>query len=177
MASLKEVECRSLIQRYPIKGAEFLEFVETGTHLGQTLTNLHSTFLNLYSVEVSEFYFNKAKKNLNYKNIQLYLGDSAVVLPNIIPLLKYNAVFFLDGHWSSGNTGRGEKDCPLIEEVTEIVKEFNNKSIIIIDDYRLFGTNRNENWSDINEKTLLSICDNKLIDYFVENDRLIIYLK
>ncbi len=61
------------------------------------------------------------------------------MLPQIISTVKENVIFFLDGHWSSQETGRGDKDVPLLEELDSINVQSGGKALIIIDDYRLFG--------------------------------------
>jgi hypothetical protein len=60
------------------------------------------------------------------------------VLPLIIKDLNEPAIFWLDGHYSSGITAKGDKICPIFEELDSI---FNNKPlnhVLLIDDARLF---------------------------------------
>lgn len=95
--------------------------------------------------------------------------------------------FFLDGHWSSGDTGRSAKDCPLVEEITHINNLFQNEAIIIIDDVRLFGLDASsgklgEDWSKINKNELLSIIQLRINKVYhldsssAKDDRLIIHI-
>lgn len=99
-----------------------------------------------------------------------------------------NTIFFLDGHYSSGNTGKGTKDCPLIEEIQNIVNNFLYEAIIIIDDHRLFGKssknyNMKENWKDITDDKIFSIVKKRLIKYYNipsqydPQDRLILHIE
>lgn len=55
-------------------------------------------------------------------------------------LLKINepAIFWLDGHYSYGITARGEKECPIFEELSSILSSAKYKHIILIDDARYF---------------------------------------
>ena len=85
--------------------------------------------------------------------------------------------FFLDGHFSSEDTAQGKKDVPLIEELISINNSFLYESIIIIDDYRLFGTNLNENWLEITEENILHCLEGRVISNEIKDDRFIIYLK
>ena len=98
-----------------------------------------------------------------------------------------DTIFFLDGHYSSGGTAQGNKDCPLIEEIENINNLFDNKAIIIIDDLRLFGKDKSsgillEDWSEISEDKIKSILTDRITDYYyldsnhTKNDRLIIHI-
>jgi len=139
-------------------------FVETGTLNGDTVRNLSHLFEELNTVEIKEeFYLNAKELSKNHTNIKFYHGDSSRVLLDLIPNLKSPSIFFLDGHWSSGDTGRGVKDCPLVEEINAIKSLFKGKCVVIIDDYRLFGTSRNEDWSDISKERLMSILGDSLM--------------
>jgi hypothetical protein len=52
------------------------------------------------------------------------------VLPLIIKDLNEPAIFWLDGHYSSGITAKGDKICPIFEELDSI---FNNSKSRFID--------------------------------------------
>jgi hypothetical protein len=114
-------------------------FIETGIYNGTTTFALEPFFDKIYTIEFSETHYNNTKNKYNGNKISFLLGDSSIVLKSLLPTIKEKAIFFLDGHWSAGDTGRSDKDCPLIEEVTHIMNLFENEAIIIIDDYRLFG--------------------------------------
>ena len=46
----------------------------------------------------------------------------------------------LDGHYSAGETARGEKDTPIHEELAHIFRTGEPGHAIVIDDARCFGT-------------------------------------
>lgn len=168
-------ECLIYIDK--LNGKKFNIFVETGTYLGNTVNNVKTHFNETHSIELSDKYHDNAVRRFNNDSkVTIHHGDSSKILPNLINTLTDNTVFFLDGHWSSGDTGKGEKDCPLIEEVTSINDDFKYSAIIIIDDYGLFGTKMNEDWSDITKENILSIVKDRMTEYEINNDRLIIYL-
>lgn len=164
-------------------------FIETGTNAGDTIFSVEPFFKTLHTIEISEQHYNRTKSKYTGNKINFYLGDSSIVLSNILPDIKDDSIFFLDGHWSSGDTGRGYKDCPLVEEITHINNLFKNKAIIIIDDFRLFGrppaTDGTfcENWEDISKDKLVSILSNRieciyhLDSSYAKDDRLIIHIK
>jgi hypothetical protein len=162
---------------------EYTIFLETGTLVGETTLNVQPYFEQVYTIELSEDYynyFNDMKTQNNYDNIFNYFGDSSVVIPKIIESLekKDKVIFWLDGHWSSGDTAKGEKDCPLIEECKSIDLLYkSNKGIILIDDYRLFGTNIDQDWSSITTENILKCFNNfNIIQNFVYDDVLILLI-
>ena len=166
---------------------KFPIFVETGTYEGGTILEVEKYFEELHTIELSPHYYNLTKNRYNGNKINFYLGDSSNVLIDILPKIMLPTIFFLDGHWSSGNTAKGTIDCPLKEEIYNINKYFINDGIIIIDDCRLFGKSKEtglaEDWKDISEKSLLNIISERVIEYYYldsecyKNDRLIIHIR
>jgi hypothetical protein len=163
-------------------------FIETGTFMGETTFNMEPHFDKVYTIEIKPEFYQNVKNRYNGKKINFILGDSAYEIDNICKIVKEKTIFFLDGHWSSGGTGRGEKDCPLIEEITSINNHFINEAIIIIDDARLFekGPNigkYNENWEDISEEKITEILKDRIEKiYYLSSpldpkDRLIYHIK
>mgnify|MGYP005824564177 CR=1 FL=1 len=164
-------------------GALYPIFVETGTFEGDTIFRMEPRFTELHTIEISENLYCSAKKKYNGDKIHFHLGDSSVVLGELIGDLSSNTVFWLDGHWSGGITGRGKKDCPLYEELEAIATLFKHKAIIIVDDFRLFETNVSEDWSDISLSGAVSRVKHRLLgggtspSPYANQDRLLIFLK
>ena len=178
----------------------YSNFVETGTYLGDTTFCVEPYFDNIYTIEIKKDFFENVKNKYQGNKIHFYHGDSSQVLKEILPSLKGKSIIFLDGHWSADNTGRGDKDCPLYEEISNINKLHEEEVIIIIDDVRLFGKGPNKrgkdhdtcNWEDINKGEILNIVQDRFTNiYFRDSlmktseyeevlnsmDRLIIHLK
>tara|TARA_E500000318_G_scaffold112007_1_gene133294 strand:- start:47 stop:1300 length:1254 start_codon:yes stop_codon:yes gene_type:complete len=156
---------------------EYTTFIETGTYLGETVREICPYFKNYHTIELSEYHYNNL--NLQSPTLFRYLGDSSIKLPEILKKLKDDekCVFWLDGHWSGGNTARGDKDCPLLEEIESINKLYKaNNALILIDDFRLFGTNITEDWSDITSEKVLNSLTNFNIEHFVYTDVLCILI-
>jgi hypothetical protein len=157
-------------------------FIETGTFCGETIFAFEPYFERLFTIEFSEFYYNNTKKKYLGDKIDFINGDSSIVFSSLLPTIREKCIFFLDGHYSSGNTGQSTKDCPLNEEITHINNHFVNEAIIIIDDFRLFGTSDYEDWSSINKDDILEIlssrinCVYHLDSAMAKNDRLIIHI-
>lgn len=117
-------------------------FIETGTYKGDMLFALKNDFEKLISVELSPDYYQKALKKFR-KNAQISLlfGDSGLLMPGVIKSLETKALFWLDGHFSSGETAQGEKDCPIYGELNAIFTS-TLPHVLLIDDARMFvGTN------------------------------------
>jgi hypothetical protein len=53
--------------------------------------------------------------------------------------LDQPALFWLDGHYSSGETAKGDKDTPIYEELKHILNFPGQGHVIVIDDARCFG--------------------------------------
>lgn len=178
--TLRIEEINNIKSQYP-QYANIEVFVETGTNYGNTIFSLFHHFRELHTIEIQESIYRKAAytaESNNIQNIQFYLGDSATVLPEILKKIFDPVIFFLDGHFSQGDTGRGSSDTPLLDELKNINDCHNKNSIIIIDDYRMFGTHRNEDWSSITlENTLNCFSKEKIFHHYVDNDHLIILLK
>ena len=117
-------------------------FIETGTYKGDMLFALKNDFKELISVELSDFYYKNAVEKFRHNsNVKLFFGDSGEIMPKIIAGLNEPALFWLDGHFSSGNTAKGELDCPIYGELLGIFLS-PYPHILLIDDARCFnGTN------------------------------------
>jgi hypothetical protein len=116
--------------------------VKTGTFLGEMVEAQRNNFKKIYSVELSEKLYRKAKKRFKaFSHIKLLQGDSGKLMGRIISEIDAPALFWLDGHYSGGITALGDKECPVPEELMAILQS-NFRHVILIDDARFFnGTN------------------------------------
>lgn len=112
---------------------------EIGTYLGDMIEAQKNNFEKIYSVELSEKLYTKARKRFREdKQVILLQGDSGLKIEEIINQLYEPVLFWLDGHYSGGITARAEKECPVREELNAIFKS-GFAHIILIDDARLFN--------------------------------------
>jgi hypothetical protein len=115
-----------------IAGADI--FIETGTYKGETTKWASTQFKEVHTIELSESLYHQFKDELlSTGNIMTYLGDSRDILPEILPNIKNNILFWLDGHYAGGVTSGKDDPCPLLKEM-EIILCRNNNDIILIDD-------------------------------------------
>ena len=118
--------------------------LETGTYKGDMLVQEYDQFEYLASVEISTQLFKEAKERLvSFDKIHLYNGNSAEKLPQMITDAQNSVenaklIFWLDGHYSGGITGKAELDTPIVEELLSIKKSDVNSGVILIDDARCF---------------------------------------
>jgi hypothetical protein len=130
---------QNIVQEYQQKYG-YKVFVETGTNMGDMVEAQKSRFNKIISIELGFDLFQKAKKKfINDKNIHVLLGDSGNVLPKILKDIDEPAVFWLDGHYSGGITVKGDKECPILEELDAIFKSKKFNHVLLIDDARCFN--------------------------------------
>lgn len=116
-------------------------FVETGTYHGDMIDLLRNDFDQLYSIELSDQYFKDAERRFKcQKHIKILHGDSGEKLGELVPQLKTPALFWLDGHYSAGNTAKGVEDTPILRELAHIFSSPVKGHVILVDDARLFGS-------------------------------------
>jgi predicted O-methyltransferase YrrM len=163
------------------KGFKYDTFVETGTHMGHTAFEMAQYMKRVDTIEIKKDLYDGCKAvrdQHNIANVNLHLGDSTTVLSKILDTLDKECIFFLDGHYSHGATGKGDKDVPLLEELQQINNKHNYDSIIIIDDARLFGTKMDEDWSDVTLDKIINCFDKgKIYSSFLNEDRYNIFLQ
>ena len=109
-------------------------FVETGTHWGGTLKAMQPHFKELYSIELSEHWYQHAIGMFwNVRNVCLIQGDSGVELEKLLDRVPdQRPLFWLDAHYSGGDTALAPVD-PLVSEVQAIIRLRPN-ALIVIDD-------------------------------------------
>jgi hypothetical protein len=113
-------------------------FVETGSYVGDGIKNaIFAGFESIHSIELADKHYNYCKALFKYNNaVQLHHGDSVDVLPKILSNLTQPATFWLDAHYSGGDTTFQGSLTPLMREL-ELIKNHPIKThTILIDDLR-----------------------------------------
>jgi hypothetical protein len=147
--------------------------IETGTYLGEMVEAQKENFKKIISIELDNKLYNNAKNKFNkLKHIELYEGDSGLLLEGILNDLKQPALFWLDGHYSEGFTSKGTLITPILAELDVILTKF-DKHVILIDDARLFTGK--DDYPTIEKLQELISKYKKNYKFYIESDIIRIY--
>jgi hypothetical protein len=103
---------------------------------------VRNSFSRIFSVELSPALARTAQSRFRKKaHITVLEGDSASVLHGIIiPQLEAPTLFWLDAHYSGGETNRGTTETPIVDELRLVFERQPAKDVVLIDDARFFGS-------------------------------------
>jgi len=123
-------------------------FIETGTFNGGGVQLAKEVgFKHIHSIEISPKLYDVAVNRFcNDSNINIHLGDSLTILPEILFTIDKPVIFFLDSHFFSFSPAQDEHgirlspmDAPLLLEL-DIIKLHHVKThTILVDDRRAMG--------------------------------------
>ena len=129
---------------------DFDTFIETGSHYGDTISRALLKFREIHSIELCQSYHDGCKARFEdfQKKVNLYLGDSAEVMKEVVEKTKDQKCFvFLDAHYSCESDEtlkeRGSVEmldhhqCPAEAEL-EALKGLSHSPIIIVDNIQMF---------------------------------------
>jgi hypothetical protein len=133
---------QSVVKEYA-KRFSLETLVETGTYLGFMVRSTKDTFKRIYSIELEETLYRRAKNKFSkYDHITILQGDSGEVLSRLLATLREPCLFWLDAHHSSGatfQTGKGDVLTPILSELGHIFAHPKAQGhVILIDDAREF---------------------------------------
>ena len=138
---------KKVLQKYSSKDTIW---IETGTHIGETAEFLSRISKFIFTIEPSEKYFEYSREHLSkVANLKIIKGTSEEHLERIISEIDDDSIvsFWLDGHWSGGDTFKGDQDTPIkseLESISKYIQKF-NKITVLVDDFRLFDKNYKKN--------------------------------
>lgn len=120
--------------RYP----SLRTFIETGTADAETVVGVSEMFDRCATVDIDQeryehHVFPRLRRN---RKIDLYVGDSAQMLPTMIASFNQPTMYWLDAHFCGG--ARGDVDTPVLDELNAIF-DVGHVNIVHVDDARLFG--------------------------------------
>jgi hypothetical protein len=144
MGNLSRFNLTPFIER---AGAKIL--VETGTGKGEGLECASEyPFEEIYSIEILPDQVEKLRPKFAHDpRIHLLVGESTAVLKDLIPKLKFNAIFWLDAHFPGADlhlttheeASKLTSSFPLKVEL-EMIRDMrpNFRDVILIDDLRIY---------------------------------------
>jgi hypothetical protein len=151
-------------------------FIETGSGLGYGIqAAIDAGFKLIYSTDTSlqsyEHCYNRFFKIL-HKNLELIHSKSTVWMEMLLNDLNRECTFWLDAH--------NENDYPVLSELDEIAKNSIKTHTILIDDLRMFPTDKNGLTIEQIKAKILSINPDYEFSYengHIENDILVAKIK
>ncbi|WP_162273199.1 hypothetical protein [Rubripirellula obstinata] len=98
-------------------------------------------FDQVVTIELDPELHQRAKSFLSTRrNVECILGDATKKLPEVLVREECSqAVVFLDGHFSSGETAHGDVPEPACELLSSLGQFKDKICAIVVDDFRLFG--------------------------------------
>jgi hypothetical protein len=114
-------------------------FIETGSHVGDGIQQaLDAGFKLVHSIELSEALYERCcNRFVDDDRVVLHLGDSHLLLDDILFWINEPVTFWLDAHCSCGETVRGKYYSSLLQELMIIDNHPVRTHTILIDDVRL----------------------------------------
>jgi hypothetical protein len=115
--------------------------IETGTFEGKMVEAVERDFDRIFTIELDPSLGAEAAKRFRDRpHITVLQGDSGQLLPRVLAELAEPAVFWLDAHYSGGQTARGPTDTPIMHELSAIVEHrLHREHVLLIDDAREFS--------------------------------------
>jgi len=119
-----------ILSNWADKYKEISVFLETGTRRGETLFAMKDKFRKLYSVELSERWYNKSMtrhaKAGSPENIIIENGNCLLFIPKVLKETNDRCLIWLDAH--------GKRGTPILEELDIIFNDKIKDHVILIDD-------------------------------------------
>jgi hypothetical protein len=113
--------------------------IETGTFHGGTVAAALPHFEQIYTVELDQALYEAARDRFaGEPKVTVIHGDSHTELSRLAAEIDAPALFWLDAHYSAGETAKGTHDPPLPWELGAIIGR-REPDVILIDDARLMG--------------------------------------
>jgi predicted O-methyltransferase YrrM len=113
--------------------------IETGTYQGETVAACLAHFDRIYTIELDQSLYEAARDRFAEEpSVTVIHGDSYTELSKLAAEVTQPVLFWLDAHYSYGETAKGEHDPPLPWELRAIVAR-GKPDVILIDDARHMG--------------------------------------
>ena len=151
-----------------------LPWIETGTYKGDTTAFLALNSPEVFTIEPSEKYYLQALARFAHNSkVHVIQGSSEVILEDLVVKIKNGVNFWLDGHYSGGETFLGSSPTPIIAELKIIDKVLNRTDfnfMVAIDDIRLFKGSAAHDIGYPELKSLVNWAEENNYQWHIEHD-------
>lgn len=131
---------RRPFRQYPNK-----VFVESGSYRGDGIQEaLQCGFERVISYEVAPHLYQHCQQRFKNDPRVTLLPRSSVTMGPDLQAINDRITFWLDGHYSGGETHYVNTKCPLLQELDIIAQHPRHDHTLLIDDVRLLGTDEFE---------------------------------
>ena len=114
--------------------------VETGTYKGDMVQAMLGRFKQIISIELGDDLCAAARERFRDRtDVELIHGDSGTQIATVVERLTTPALFWLDGHYSAGDTAKGSLDTPIYQELACTFAPGVPDHVVLVDDARCFG--------------------------------------
>jgi hypothetical protein len=129
---LKQKVVREYGEKFALK-----MLVETGTYYGEMVAAMKDRFDRVYSIECVPALAERAtRKFARYEHVRIFCGDSRVVMPEVLALLRGPALFWLDAGYYGWVGIRTKDNEQRLSEELEMILTHPYPHIILLDDAR-----------------------------------------
>jgi hypothetical protein len=117
-----------------------VSFVETGTFMATTTKMMADQGFDVTTIELSpQLHEAAVLKMADHKNVRCLQGDSGILLGQVVNTIRHPALYWLDGHYSGGQTAKADTETPLLRELWHIFGSDVSQDVVLIDDVRCLG--------------------------------------
>jgi len=158
--------------------------VETGILLGDTTRKMSGMFRHVISIDIATGIVEAATTALaDLKNVELILGDSAQVVPELAKSIHEPVLWYLDAHWFPGANISRENPFPLWDELDAIAAR-TYPDIVMVDDVHAFGRDDwgcdhpagvVERWGELSEEAIVTRLG-RVVKSLIAMDKVVCYL-
>jgi hypothetical protein len=148
-------------------------WVETGTYKGDTTKFLSASAEFVYSLEPSATYGSRAEEKFSRnQRVAIIRKSSEEAFAPLVESLSGDVCFWLDGHYSGGDTFQGATESPIRFElkVIESSLERFDRCVVLIDDFRCFSSDASEYSSYPTKDFLVDFAGRNSLSWTVEHD-------
>ena len=145
--------------------------VESGTYVGDSAALLSEHFRSVTTIERSDGFARAAQERFRDRtDVAVLHGSSAELLEQALPARDVPALFWLDAHYSGGDTAGADYVCPALEEMAVISDQRSaHNTIVLIDDARSFLPS--DHWPSIGQ--ICRLMDAAGLDVVLNDDVLV----